>query len=73
MCTDQMNKKGFDNLDHPEEPLECLSGTDDLKSVRETGQAYSSDSVQVIRKEIKDSLEKSLVDHAEIWEALSKL
>jgi hypothetical protein len=73
MCTDPRNKKGFDKLENPEEPLECLPGTDDLKSVRETGQVCSSDSVQVIRKEIKESLEKSLVDHADIWEALSKL
>ena len=73
MWTDPRNKKVFEEQKNPEGPLESLPGTDDLKSVKETKQIYSSDSVQVIRKEIKESLEKSLVDHAEVWEALSKL
>lgn len=74
-----MNKEPQKNSKHknqeiPQEKLEKVPESDDLTlSVKETKEEYSSDTLLTIRLEIKDSLEKSLVDHAEVWEALSKL
>ncbi len=66
-----------ENTNNPEdqdEPLELLSESNEVDlSIKESRDIYSSDSTLAIQPEIKDSLEKSLVENAEVWEALSKL
>ncbi len=74
MSIDPRKNRKDDKPIIPQEKLEKVPESDDLTlSVQETREEYSSDAYLQSRLEIKDSLERSLVDNAEVWEALSKL